>query len=89
MNQDNKQRLLDRLMNDVPKEAPIYRQLEEMYIQELESIEPVLDDILHEDHLALLRHVFETVLIPEQVVEVYERLVREGRLRPRQNAQVV
>jgi hypothetical protein len=73
MNQDHKQRLIDRQMQGIPKESPVYRELEKACIEELDSIEPILDDILQTELKDCVAIIVES-MTPEQRELVSRRL---------------
>lgn len=73
MNEDHKQRLLDRMMRGIPKGSPVYRELEKMCIEDLESIEPVIDQIVERELKDCIAIIAES-MTEEQRLSVSRRL---------------
>jgi hypothetical protein len=73
MNQDDKQRLLDRQMQGIAKGTAAYRQVEEMCIGELDDLEPIFDQIVErelKDCIALIAKF----MTPEERLSLSRRL---------------
>jgi len=82
MNQDDKTHLLNRLMRGVPEGTFAHLELAKMHLDDLDAIEPLIDDLVKRHVRKFGEHIFHNVLTPQQCVEVYERLKAEGRLSP-------
>lgn len=72
--------MLNRLLLGVPDGTVAHRELEKMLLSDLNSIEPIFDEIQRREVLRFGQHLFRNVLTPQQVIEVYQRLKAEGRL---------
>jgi hypothetical protein len=82
MNQDDKNEMLYRLLRGVPEGTFARRELEKMHLEDLDAIEPMIDDLVRREVKRFGEHLFKRVLTPEQCIEIYQRLKAEGRLSP-------
>lgn len=73
MTQADKQRMLAEMLKGVPADTAAHRLLEEMCIKELDTIEPILNEILERDLTVCIQIMVET-LTPEQRAEVAAKL---------------
>jgi len=76
MTTDERSLLLAELMRGIPRSAPIYRQLEEYEAADLDRIDPVIERIIYARLMNFAQFVFGTVLTPEQMVNVHQRMMQ-------------
>jgi hypothetical protein len=80
MKAEDKQRMLNRLLLGVPTDTVARRELEKVQLEDLDAIEPIIDEVIRREVKRFGEHIFHNVLTPQQCIEVYERLKTEGRL---------
>ncbi|HLJ17956.1 MAG TPA: hypothetical protein VKV15_25895 [Bryobacteraceae bacterium] len=78
MTQDEREMLLSELMRGIPKSAPVYRELECFESADVDRLEPIIERIIRSRLLEFARFLFGTVFMPEQLIEIHERVLRLG-----------
>ena len=76
MTQADKQRILDALLEGVSLEQlgeRPYRELEAFCLHDLDTLEPIFDDILHRELLAFTKFIVGEVLTEEGLKAVHRR----------------
>jgi len=73
MTQQDKQRMLDRLLVGVPTGSFAHQELEKMLLKDLDAIEPIFDAIL-ERELKTCVAIFVSVISPDQRQDISRRL---------------
>jgi hypothetical protein len=77
--QADKQRMLDALLEGVSLEQlgeRPYRELEALCLHDLDTLEPIFDDILHRELLAFAKFVVGEVLTEEGLEAVHRKFHR-------------